>query len=581
MKILLVFPPLWDINLSPMLGLPLIAGMLKEQGYDVEIFDINSLFMNFISSKEFYFYYEKKIKFFEEEFYMLKKKQKHDIFDINLSKYFTLMINSFNANKEYLLNFYEKYSDAHSSFVALENESTEKINKYYKLLNDIILQTFKNFYNFKDFRIPKKYFLFYEWEQENVIKVILEKNTDLIGFSLSCEEQFFWSLQLSKEIKTKSNPMIVFGGSEIMVLGNVISNFISFNSPFDAIIYGEGELSFTLLAKKEPFKNIPNLIYFDKKVNKVVINSSCQKDIDETCFLNPKNNNVILRNVEKIDKVDRFYKPNYRGIDFDSYFLPQKVLSVESSRGCYWNKCEFCLYMDGKSYQQKNVDLFIEEIKDYVERYKINRFFFTDSGLHPEYAREFSRKILERKINIKYASYVRLEKDFDYDLLKLMYDGGFRIGLWGLESGSDRILKLFNKGTTSVNNSRILKTAKEIGIYNFCWVLVQFPKETVEDLNLTKKFVIDHFDFIDLIQVHTLALYKNAPIAKHPKDFGLDESCFEFNTTISGYKKFAPKEIVIESEKVFREITDLFKQKNDYDFKHLSNTLVKLATIKE
>ena len=54
MRVVLVFPPLWDLNILPMLGVPVIAGCLREFGHSTLALDLNSEFYNYVSTEDFW-----------------------------------------------------------------------------------------------------------------------------------------------------------------------------------------------------------------------------------------------------------------------------------------------------------------------------------------------------------------------------------------------------------------------------------------------------------------------------------------------------------------------------------------------
>ena len=54
MKVVLVFPPLWDLNILPMLGVPVIAGCLRYFGHSTLALDLNSEFYNYVSTENFW-----------------------------------------------------------------------------------------------------------------------------------------------------------------------------------------------------------------------------------------------------------------------------------------------------------------------------------------------------------------------------------------------------------------------------------------------------------------------------------------------------------------------------------------------
>ncbi len=526
-----------------MLSVPLLAGMLREEGHEVEILDANALFSNFIASKEFYEYFENKIKNFKDKLLKFRNQIPFSNADITTAQYYGNAVKLFMSNKQYLQDFYSKNPNFKTAMQNLTNKKSTDINDYYQKLKGIIYTIFKDFYTSP---ISNENNLFKDWEQNFIIKKITEFNPELIGFSVYGEEQKNWTYQFVPTLKKLTNAKIVLGGHEITALRTAVDdkfkNTLRYNS--DIFIYGPGETAFKMLAKREPLENIPNIIYLDE------------------------NNQIQINKEEPISHL-QFYKPNYAGINFDNYFLPKPILSVESARGCYWNKCDFCTFIDCINYKEKPVDLVIEELKEYVYKYGINNFFFVDSCVLKDYAEEFARKVIENKLEINYTRWLRFEKEFDYDFFKLMYDSGLKLIYWGLESGSDRILKLYNKGTNSETNAKLLKIAKSANIYNFCFVMYNLLGETKEDLDLTKKFVTDNYENIDYVETNHFAIIRNARLLQHWEEFNLTKEFVDeftkYKHAIGIYPDF-PEDVKIYGNKTNQEILDLYKSKRDAVF---------------
>ena len=532
---LLIFPPLWDINLAPMLSTPMLTNMLNRCGHDAEFLDLNSDYMNFVLNKEFFNYYRDKVVYFEKQLVNISKKMQTPE-NNSLRIYMTELVLAFRNAETFLTDFYNNYPEANFNTDSLFDKEGSEIQEYYHICKNITMNTFINNYKIN---VPDDCRLLYDWE-ERILNTIFEKQPELIGFSVYCIEQYRWALSFSEKIKQRIKTKIFFGGNQLTSLRYEIDKNI-FNKCVDVCIYGNGEIPLCMLADGEEYENIPNLIYLDKD-NNLKINSDYKKRFD-------------------------FYGAKYDSVNFKDYFVPNPVLPVEGSRGCYWGKCEFCDFMDCMTYRQKKVDDLLDEIEEYINKYNVHHFFFTDAAMHPEYAKEFSSKVLEKNLKLYFLSDFRFEKEFDEELLNLMYDAGLRVALWGLESGSDRILQMYNKGTTVENNSRVIKLASQAGIFNWCWTMILFPMETAEEMVMTRNFLFDHYDFIDYVSLHNFTLLKNSPITMNYKNFGMTSGNF-FKPNL-GMRIF--------SEKIRHEIFNLYMPKMCKNPDDLTNMLLKCS----
>lgn len=530
MKILLVFPPIY-YNVVPSIGHAILFGMLTEQGYNVSVFDLNSAFQSFVLNKDFLTYFEKRVNFYHN---LLPEIGINNTIEnkIELLSYIKNIRDTYYSVKNFLSSFYGSYYNVQEKIKDVFKQEglviTQKFYRFEKIVENVLSLNQQNID-----KIPREYSFLYEWELEYLNKIKILK-PDILCVSLFDEVQFDYVLPLTKYLKKFNIKKIFYGGNYITLMRNYIPSEI-FDDNVDVCIYGEGEIALAKLVKGEPLDEIPNIIY--------------------------SNNHKIIVNPVQVDKTKKIYKPNYDGFNFSEYLTPEPIVSLECSRGCYWNKCEFCVFNDCKNYKHKKVDDLIDEVKEYISKYNINKIIFSDVSVHPKLMEEFSRKLIENNLKIYYGSFMRLEKEFDYNLLKLMYDAGLRAAFWGVESGSDRILKLLNKGTEVSTNARILKDAHEIGISNFCTVMTNIPGEKYEDVTLTKKFFMDNYDNIDYVAISEFAILNNAPMVKHLKDFELDENLLNNKREI--FNKPKDKNLENYIKEVFEEISLKYKTKND------------------
>lgn len=266
-----------------------------------------------------------------------------------------------------------------------------------------------------------------------------------------------------------------------------------------------------------------------------------------------KSNNIITKPSKDM------FPACYEGFDINKYFINKPVLHIESSRGCYYGKCEFCDFKSGAYLKQKKVEDLVKEMQEIKEKYNNNIFFFTDSAISPEYAKKLSKCIIENNLKIYYVAFVRLEHKFSKQLLEQMYKSGMRVCLWGLESGSDRILQLYQKGTNTKTNQRILKDAHSVGLTNYAYCIIGFPMEKVEDLNQTIEFLTKNEPYIDYVSPHQYTLLKGAPIAENPEKFGLTPNDFSYENY---YKPYVSSDIsMIEIKNAFSTIRECYEHK--------------------
>lgn len=119
--------------------------------------------------------------------------------------------------------------------------------------------------------------------------------------------------------------------------------------------------------------------------------------------------------------------------------------------------------------------------------YIMDDLFVVNKKRFDEIYDEWMRRRLNRRFELK--GFVR-SKSMTIDLARKMKVMGFQAVRFGAESGSDRMLKIINKGETVADHQRCIDICVEVGL-NVCASLIQYlPGETVKDRQLTAEFRI-------------------------------------------------------------------------------------------
>ena len=144
---------------------------------------------------------------------------------------------------------------------------------------------------------------------------------------------------------------------------------------------------------------------------------------------------------------------------------------------------------------------------------------FIDESVSPAYMEELSNKIKKEKLNIEYFCDARLETAFTKEILEKAYETGLRMIMWGLESGSNKVLELINKGIDLEKRFNILKDSKDSGIWNFAFIFFGFPTETEEDAKMTVKMLVDNKEIIHSYGRSVFTMGRHAKLAEDPQKY--------------------------------------------------------------
>lgn len=553
MNIALIFHPL-KINFTPSYALALISNVLKKEGYNVKIFDLNADFQTLLLNKAF----QKKI---DKIYNTLMSESKVKLFEW-----------AQNPEKATNINKYNYLASNYTKFLTLQKEYNKMVN----ILRDKnIVKNAKSILNSRSglnkfFIIINELFSYGEAIQINAVNSLLreiynELFKDIYKFKpdftgISTHFNLFntsgcWVNIISKNIKENTNSQIFVGGADInYAFINNKKECLSSYEDIDYIIYGYSE---------DIIRNFINSMRDNSpaKIKNVIKLSDLQR-LDNSLNLDNLNDIGIEVDINHIPKDWVKTRGCWDGIDFKKYFIPKMSIPIEISRGCYWNKCEFCIHITpGINYQEKNVDDVIEEIKELKSKYNIMHFTLGTNSLHPVFADEFSKKIIEQKIELYYGTFIRFDKRYSAELLKQLYDSGLRFCAWGFETASPRLLDLYNKGTEIEVVERILQDAGRIGIKNNLYLLMGLLNETQEDVDITMNFITKNIDYIDAICRTQFYMLEQLLMYKHPEKFGY---------TSSDFKKMHSQQInsnYYEPE----ELIDLFVAK---PYQYLNDTVI-------
>ena len=186
---------------------------------------------------------------------------------------------------------------------------------------------------------------------------------------------------------------------------------------------------------------------------------------------------------------------------------------VQSRRGCPMD-CSFCSTsaIEGRSIRRHSPAAIAGWVSR-VARRGFRNFHFVDNtfNLPPNYAKEICRRIIELDLDLNLWCII-YPKWIDRELAQLMARAGCREVSLGFESGSDRILGLFNKRFKIEEVRAVSKIFAEVGIQRRGFLLLGGPGETRESVE-------ESLDFADSVNLDALKItvglrvYPGTPLA--------------------------------------------------------------------
>jgi len=326
---------------------------------------------------------------------------------------------------------------------------------------------------------------------------------DVIGFT-SMFQQNTASLALARRIKAQyPNICIVFGGAN---LEGDMGMQLHRSFPFiDFAFSGAADVSFPAFIERK--QNGGDLTSIPGVVSRRAGSTEC-------CPTMP----------EKIEDLDGLPYPNY-----DDYFAQyaqyhlhrQPVLAMECSRGCWWGETSHCTFcgLNGLSmaYRSKSPPRVLDELDYLSERHGTRLVQMVDNILDLRYFHSLLPELKQRRpaFSIFYETKANLTKE----RVRLLRDAGVTI-FAGIENFSTSVLRLMGKGTTGLQNVRLLKWCKEAGVTCGWNLLYGFPGEDPHEYEsmtlLLRK--LRHLD--PPVACTPVELERFSPNFAHPEEHG-------------------------------------------------------------
>lgn len=330
----------------------------------------------------------------------------------------------------------------------------------------------------------------------------------IVGFTCRMFGQIS-SLLLSKKIK-EINPeiKIIFGGANVRGIQGkqMIQDF----DWIDYIIDGEGEEVFPRLAlnidKGNCYEKLPGVSY--RKGNEVFLSDDLPTS-------------VAMDDIPIPDFTDYYRQLEQYG--FDGKF--ENIILAEASRGCWWgnkNQCTFCSdTFGGYKYKSKSPDKVINELKYMSQKYNTNSFFFVDSILDTNYYKTLIPKLLD--MNQHFDLFFEIKANTSKSQLKLLKQIGVNAVQPGIENLSTDLLKLMNKGVTSLQNIQLLKFCAELDMEVRWNIIYKIPGEKGSYYNQ----MLELIPLITHLQpppgLTTVDLERHSLYFRYPEKYGISE----------------------------------------------------------
>ena len=314
--------------------------------------------------------------------------------------------------------------------------------------------------------------------------------------------QFIYMRDIIEIIKARENKPVIVGGVHATVYPDHIFKY----TKADACVLGDGEEVLYRIMKGDDWISIPGVK---------------TREMEVDFFAYP------FRDLSDLPYPDR------KAIDYFSYLVPRtfnymypeakREGSIITGRGCPSN-CAFCANkkISGNRIRLMDPLRVVNELGHMVYHFGVEVVNFLDDTfiINKKRVHTICSLIKQRIPNLKWFCLTRADC-VDQELLLDMKSAGCLSLAIGFESGSDRILRLMNKGITIEQAKAGIKEISSSGLLINGQLIVGFPTETDEDVELTAKFIKESPE-VDTFGLHVFQPFPGCDVWEHPDKYGIE-----------------------------------------------------------
>jgi radical SAM superfamily enzyme YgiQ (UPF0313 family) len=499
-KVLLCIPPDYGYNFPP-LGTPALCAFLNEQGISASQVDFNIQYRNFLLEN------------IRDKDGCLGIKEKKPFLNAILQQFFL-----YRQKEKYYSAMLPRDSDRISAGLPYNNNTNSSFYFTERLLSS------KHFFRYLSDEKENSFLDFYL--RSNVLGRI--EKASLLGISIISPSQVIPGLTLGLLVK-KSLPHIHvnIGGQWPTLFRRQLIQRQDLFRCFDSVIVFEGETPLAALAcavKKKIRPRIPNVIV-------------------------PGSLDDFSANHTEED-MNKLPCPDFSGLPLEEYEGVEEnkaVLTYETSRGCYWSRCAYCvdLPLPRPSYRRKDHKLVCRDIRRLKKDFNAGYLMLGDPGLSARQMLEVAQELIKKRVSIKWWTMARLDPGFNRRIFSLAKKAGLEQINFGFESASDRLCRSFGKGNTRKNSLRVIKDCANSGIKVDLQTMLALPGETFSEGLETVKFLVENKKYISHASFNVYYLTPANLVYQSPEEYGISRKknsrlafCF-FNpfTNINGMEE--------------------------------------------
>ncbi len=190
--------------------------------------------------------------------------------------------------------------------------------------------------------------------------------------------------------------------------------------------------------------------------------------------------------------LDRLPLPAWDLVDMEEYLgrwqrsTGERRAAVLTSRGCPFD-CSWCSKPTfGRTFREQSPQRVVAELRALKEQYRVDYVRFCDDvfGISRPWMDELLDRMISERLDLRFECLARVDL-LKPELLHRMREAGLARVYVGVESGSQKMLDLMNRGTRLAQVERTAEALRREGIRQYWFLMLGYPGETLDDIEAT------------------------------------------------------------------------------------------------
>ncbi|HNV85641.1 MAG TPA: radical SAM protein [Candidatus Omnitrophota bacterium] len=301
--------------------------------------------------------------------------------------------------------------------------------------------------------------------EEELIRLVTDYRPDIVGITVVTFKLYsaFRVTQIIK--KALPSAHICWGGPHLSIFPKE-----SLRLPgIDSVVLGDGEIPFSELCRN--FGGNESL----GRISGLYTSENLADDLDSF-------KEFQLQDLNSLPIPDLTLLPYKK---YRSFLTNNPMATAISARGCPFH-CIFCK-LDFSRIRLLSMEKVLRQIEIYLDLgIKEVEFYDETFNLNVKRVIEFATEVLQRKLKFKWSFRGRVNA-VNLEMLKLIKKAGCQRIQYGVEAGTDRVLKILKKETDVGMIRKCFALTNQCGIDTVAYFILGNPGETLEEMGETIK----------------------------------------------------------------------------------------------